>query len=73
MATTHKIKSSVNGFEQTVTDKQLQALKANGWKGKIVSTTEATKSAKAPEEVKEPKATAKASTATAPAPKEATK
>lgn len=50
MAVKHIIRSSVNGLEQEVTPEQLTVLKAHGWKGKIVSTSETSK-AKTPAEV----------------------
>ncbi len=55
MATIHRIKSSVNDYEQDVTPGQLETLKKNGWKGRILKTTDTSKSAKTPEEVKEAK------------------
>ena len=54
MATVLKIKSSVNGLEQDVSPKEYDVLKANGWKGRVIKTTETSK-AKAPEEVEKKK------------------
>lgn len=50
MATLFKIKSTVTGLEQEVTQEQLDVLKANGWKG-TSKQVETAKTAKAPEEV----------------------
>lgn len=51
------IESSVNGYKQKVSPEELEVLKANGWKGRIVSEKqeEAPKSAKTPDEVKDSK------------------